>query len=516
MSSVQAATKAQPSDVVEALDHIPGGAALSIVIPAPGRLVAKLREEIDKGTGMAAVMIDGRQLALQVEKAVGADLTTVAGLQEVGVETKRAALIVVGVGRQPHLLRVGLHDRRRFDAWLSRWARAQRRFVALDGERVFVLFPESDAPLACLLRMRDAFCQVGLAPGELPLEPLRQFAGHHGKLIGTDDGVRAAAERLEPGADAYILVQSGPIVELGADALIAHSRRLHRFDPKAMQRQAARRAEAQAQRLRERGRRVEGMAAAVSFATDAIRVHSEVQLSAAGAAELRQVAATTPTAGPLSAWSRTPALARLLVHLTPESASTLMAQLNLPVPASRLSGTIATLALGLDTEAECAKAGGPHDAKVIPFVVPLAAAIELRGPIDPAWLDAAQPAANGVVRREVYGSPFEIRAEPQVLLVGTGPGSGAAAHRRWLSRKAATTSGSTPPFLQAQLDLQAIDAAFAAGSFSDTSRRELLVAERIHRQMKPWLRGFRHIGVKAWTPENARTLTVRLAADRRQ
>jgi hypothetical protein len=425
-----------------------------------------------------------------------------------------------------------LADRERFVAWLQRLAELRGRSLELgSAERGAIVELGSDLILGCVTQGQLGFCQLGVSAGPDPSAHLR-------RLLELRASPRAAAElerslsSLGPDADALLALQPAAVLEALAAAWMREVARRHRFDDEPARQVALRNARAEIARWRHAGRAIDAIALGLWLRPNQLELDLELSIDERGA---RSVEALAPAPGddPVVRWSEMPALARAMVRLKPRAIRPILEQLGVPLPAGALAGTAAALLLGVDTECPMAKAGAPRSIGALAYALPIAAAIGLSHPLDSAELaaiagsrtatqaastsaDAAEAGSLGV---PIAGHALELRAAPDVLLVGTGIGSGAAAARRWSALAldssgdhGAHMRGGAPPFLELGVDLAAAHAAFQAGSFGEDTRPELLDLERLHRHLRPALERYREVALLGWIAEHGHRVRFTLSA----
>lgn len=471
---------------------IPKTAVVAVLVPAPGKAVVGLRRELSVISRALPGMWPLLDALVERDTAhLGADLLDPAGLASIGVDVTAPLAFVPQRSGAAALVTVTLSDQARFSRWLAaRDPSAQR--TKIGGELVSIAFAESDTPVACAVRQHLALCQIGDEAGDDPLAALRGLMLGSGTPLSRVPSVRAAARGLAPGAHAYLVAIAEPLASMAEAYVVSQSRASHRFDPPLARRRAHQRAVDYGAKVRRVLRVVRGAAAAIQLDDDGPK--ARIHLAMASSAGERLVGLVTDTSGErntsrLAGWARTPALARLVLRLQPGLLQEILQHVGLDLPVDALDGTFAALALGLDTEAPAAKAGAPSTPEILPCLVPSAALVGLARPLTPAHFGGHRP----TIARAILGSPVELRLEDSTLFVGTGPGAGAAATRRWHSADPAPdrTSG----FLELSIDPPAISAAIEGGVFGTETRDELRLVSRLHRRLRPLLHHYARLEV---------------------
>ncbi len=438
-------------------------------------------------------------------------LATAEGLQRIGVDPQGAFYLVPYPADGVALLSFGLTERPRFEAWLGRIA-PERRHTSVVGEQASVLASESDRPVTCLSRSARAYCQIGASSGDDAIAHLRKLHQFSGSTLGERQGLKAAYGKLAPGARLQLLVQPAPLADQLSATFEKKIRRAQRFSAPKTRKQTLNRLRRKQARLRSAVKLVEGAAAGFYRHSDHIALRWEAKMSSAGQRAL--IAAVPPTTPdlPIAQWARTPALFSAIARVAPMHLQKLLGALGLPVPQDALSGTVAMLALGLDTECAFAK----QETKAAPamrpphgwaFLFPSALNVGLtnKTAADQTFKNLSTIFEVGEktgftprapLRGRVLDSGYEVHVLDDMLVIGTGPGSGAAAIRK-LRGLSPQSSEQTPPFFRAAVHLRAINEAFAAGNFRGEHRKELLSLETARLKLKPFLQRFSKLEVSA-------------------
>jgi hypothetical protein len=493
-----------------------------VVIRRPDRLLQKLEQELEPlGPVLPGLRLD--VLAALSLDATGLDLTRAEGLRAAGLNPEARMIVIPGLGDAPVLLMLAVADRSKLAAWAEHLAEGRSKRLELGGEHGWVLFPASESPLACLLRGDQAYCQLGVSPGADPMAALRRWL--ESRSAPPREGPTRAITALPNDSDVVMWVQPAPLAAALSDAWLAQAAQRHRFDPEPIRQTALRDARARAAQLKNNARTLEGVAMGFAIRDSAVALHTVLALDDRGARAL-DGAMVKPGDDTIARWSETPAIARLLVRLRPHVLRSLLEPLGVSLPEESLSGSLAALALGLDTDCPAAKANAQKTQSPVMFALPLAAAVGLNRPLDPRamfgrtlpeWMSAEAPAGDAsMLHGEAFGSPLELRVNGPVLLIGTGPGGGAAAARRWsdLGPPREGPAEGEPPFFEAGLDLVTASAAITASALGEDSRPELLSLERIHRRLRPLLQRYRTLSAKMVREDHGRRLRVTLEAIR--
>jgi hypothetical protein len=472
-SAAAAAPTSSTSHAFEgALESLPEWVPAALLVREPNRFLARAR-------GLLA------PLPVKVRDRLAAEWITLRDLdfEDAGIDGDAPAWVVPSFGDQPALARFGLADHRRFEAFAARRAAGRGR-LRIGAMPAWVFDADLPSPIACTRRERWLYCQRGVSPEREPFAHLERLLEAPGRRLAHHDGLQAAAAQLDPDADLLWVLRPDAAASHLAGLWLAQVEHELRLAPPELRR----RREADARRwtawFHQRARWLRGLAGSVDLET--LRVAVDVALEPAGAELVRSIAGRPRPDDRLSGWVKTPAIARAVAHLTPEVTADLLQRSGLSLPVDRLSGSIAALALGLDAECPAAKRGGPKEASALPFVFPMAAAIglvdgagrERRWLVQALGIEPPRAAGNVLMSGLAHGSPYEVRAANEAVLIGTGPGAGAAAARRW--------SGAMPievapaAFAEIAIDLRALDAALGSASFGGETRREL-------RELASWL-----------------------------
>lgn len=504
----------------ETLAHLPDDVPLTVLIPSPERFFRKLEAQLDRLSPSAALQ---RVWFEGIAEVIGGPVNP-ATFRRLGIGVDRELGLIFDPDANVAIVRFALSDRRRFEAWLARTVPEERRSMEIGRERAIVLYPDSEMPIICLLRVSHAHCQLGTGEEERPGRALQRL---------TTEGIRPLAEAsdfkllragLDEHADALVFVRPKRFTS-GVDAFLeARTRRAHRFASNRDQRGMHGRAESRARLLR--SWLSEGRLAALSLSLDRGRVDGRLQvvLEPRAAERLAVLVPTDPPSNDIMAWSDTPSLARLLLRLEPSAAAALYELLGLQLPSDSVDGSFSAHLLGVDTECRAAKSLA-KDPRAPLFFMPVAAAIGLRGPVDAKTM-IMQPGSAGAralfsgvqleptgtdgqtFRAEHLGSPLEVRMLDGVALMGTGHGAAAAAERRWSARVAPRSRRNA--FLELSVDLAAVRAALAAARI-ERSNEELKRLHAMEQKMDLWLAEMRRLDLSAALVPSAPQLTVHLS-----
>lgn len=434
-------------------------------------------------------------------------------LARIGIDANAPVAIVPDRGGEVVVVILGLSSRKRFEAWLSSVEGKARTHVKIGGERASVIAATSDAPVVCLARQKHVYCQVGRVDPRTPVDPLKRLLEFDGPTIGKSKPRMDAFSALPEGAHFYATVWPKGLVGVIGDRQIDHAKAEARFLDKPAAQEHLRRARIDRTRMEYYATYVPGAAAGLYPDDDGVRLETQLVLNAEGR---RLLAHAVPNGAPdsmIARWARTPSLFSLLVRTHPDMLRALASEEGVELPAGSMTGTFAMMTLGVDAECPSAR----HREKIRPhrwaFLLPSAAAVgvvssehanhvhtalgrELK--IAPRKKDTRAPDRPALTGR-AWGSPFHVEVLDDMVLVGTGRGSGAAALRRLGALPPPSPhTKEAAPFLEMRVDLRAVDAAFAAGAFSpDEHRTELLALEALRLQMKPLLSTVNRVSLEA-------------------
>lgn len=449
------------------------------------------------------------------------ELTTAKELVALGLDPAGSAILVRNLTEDALVVGFALSSRPRFEQWLARISGGELGHLAISGEQASVLGPDSDLPITCLSRQSHGYCQVGLSRGGDPIAALKAVVRGGGPTLD-QTGITRAIRGLPDDAHAYLVINSDPAVKVATKLIALHAQRRHRFDAPLGRKRAQERALAMIQRVRQYGEIVDGAVLGLYFSRDDVTVRTELALTERGGKLARELSSARESGEVIARWSNTPVLARLLVRMRADHAHELFSALGFSVPESTLSGTLALLLFGIDTECPLAKKGQPNEDRLgWAFLLPSAIAVGLDAPrsadvVQHALASAiakdavttgrdgsGTPASVAVVPQaglrspesrpplsgRAFGSSFEIHVLDDLVLVGTGPGSGAAALRRLesLPPSRGPRTAEPVPFLEGSINLRAVDAAFAAGNFDDDNRSDLIMLAAVRQRLKPLL-----------------------------
>lgn len=513
------ATTALDGNLFAALEALPDFVPAALIIPNPGKFLSHAREELS-ALGAAFPMFDPKRLHSAVENRLGFDAIDETHLKEAGVSSSDPLIVAADFAGRQAIVRASLADRRRFEAWADQRSRPGAKLRIAD-DRAWILYPEAEEQLACAVRDRAVFCQIGLSSGRDPIADLRRFLETPARRMIEQPNTRLAAQRLREGAESYLILQPEAVAELAADAILAHSAHKHRFDPPAARRAAEAEARRTASAVFSQLRAVRAVAAGLSIEQHKLSAEVEMVLDRRGGDLLRGLFRPALAGDATQRWSETPALAKVMLRLRPEIAADLLGRFGLPVSRNVLDGSVAAIAMGLDTECPAAKRGAPSDAAALPFLFPTAVAIGLAGRAGQTErraigdaLGAPPNSGELLLRRHAYGSPLEVRLVDEAMLIGAGPGAGSAAIRRWNHSQPKDALPAETPFAEVGLDLLAVDAALASGAFSDETRAELQQLERLRQKLRPLITRFERLRIEARSPDHSDQLRIDLTLGR--
>jgi hypothetical protein len=441
-------------------------------------------------------------------------LFTEAGLKEIGLDPSSSAVIVPTVSDDAVVIGFGLTSRALFEAWLGRLAHGESKRVEIAGELASVFGPSREVPITCLSRQADAFCQIGISQGPDAVLALRTIVQRSSPTFDQAPGLLKARERLAEGAHAYGLVNGEALGRSLAGLALARVQRFHRFDGKDARKLVDQEAQLYANRIK---RAFEGVdAAAFGLYTskkDALALKSEIALNDHGAQRLRDLTERDPQRAGIERWSETPSLARILLRTTPASAQRILQGVGFSLPQGSLTGTSALLWFGIDTECPEAKKSLVQPGLGLAFLLPSALAVGIRSrEAGPPVHDALQSALEA----RASGSAYDIRVMDDVVFVGTGPGSGAAAVRRMngLAHTPDKEPSETPPFLEGSVHLRAVDAALESVDFGSERPHELLLFNAVRQRMRPLLEHAAALTFAMRTIESERRVQLDLEVQR--
>ena len=339
--------------------------------------------------------------------------------------------------------------------------------------------------------------------------------------LGDVAGLVRAHAALPAGAHLYGLLNTEAMARWLTREAEAYGVRAHRFASAGDRGRAQAEARALGDKVRHLAKKVEGTALGLYRGPDGLTLRTEVALTEFGAKRLAPHLRAPGEQPVVTGWALTPALARVALRVHPRTVELLGAQLGLTLPQASLTGDLALLSLGVDAECPLARArkkGGPGNLRWA-FLLPSAAAVGLAGPEAAdvmhrslsQQLDAEPAPTTGGSRAHlegrVAGSPYEVDVRDDLMLVGTGLGSGAAAQRR-LSAVPKVAARADAPLLEAAVDMLAVDAAFAAGSFGADHSPELLAMEALRLTLKPLWDHVARVELTVRAEDSARRLSA--------
>jgi hypothetical protein len=445
-----------------------------------------------------------------------ARLLSAATLAEAGVDLGAPAVIVPG--DRVILLRFGLRDRPAFEAWLDRTAGKDRRRVPIGGESASVLAEDTDRPVTCLARQTFAACQIGVSPGDRAVADLEAMLvggeGSYGRLAG----VRESHLRLPHDAGLFVYVSPLPAAKAISRAFAERELLRVRFSDEPAKRAAAAGIDELDASLAAWSRAVDGAAAAISIgAASSARI--ELALTGAGSRNLEEVAAAGSADPAIERWTKTPALLSVLLHARPAFVSRLAEDLfDVDLPPRALSGTVGLLTLGVDSECPAAKASAGDVAWTLMLPSALSvglgpsAADDVRGLLALRFgqtdLEKGAPIAGLAT-----GSPYEIHVLDRMIVVGTGPGSGAAALRRLTAVASGPAASGPSAFLAATMHPRAVEAALAAIAVGREHRAELRTLEAMRHRLEPLLERFEAVAIDARVDRGDRRVAIHIGME---
>jgi hypothetical protein len=434
------------------------------------------------------------------------------GLESIGVDVSGSAMVAPNLIDDAIVVGFNLKSRTRFEQWLGRLAHGEARRVEIAGEQASVFGPSRDVPITCLSRQSIAFCQIGVSSGSDPVAELRMIVQRSSPTLGEEKAVMRPLERLPEGAHADLLINAEPFSRTIGLVTQARAQRDHRFDGKDAKRAAEQEEKTRVQKLRRWTEPLEGAAIGLYPERDAIAIKTELSFTDRGAKNLRDLAARDPKSDLIERWTDTPAIARVLMRMDPEHAARLFESLGWAVPKDALSGTVGLLLFGIDTECPLAKKSADKTQFGWAFLLPSALAVGIRSTESGSAVHDAL--ASAIAKEAPSGGAFDIRVLDDLVFVGTGPGSGAAAVRRVNGLPPPHTAKSTEatPFLEGSIHLRAVDAALESGDYGADRRKELVMLDAFRHRMKPLLEQIASLSfaARAMEPEHRMRVDVEL------
>ena len=502
------------AELQAALDELPDETGLAVVVPDPAGVAERLAAATH---GLEDVLPEWS--AEHLLPRVRRSLMLSEGVA--GVDPRGRVTVVLGLGDVPDVVRLPLADPARFAAWIRE--QSGGRPIATWGEdEVHAVGGEPSRRAACVVRDGAGWCQLGPSAGADPLTELRRVVDVPTRRLSQSSSMMAALGRLRPGGDLYVFARPSTAVEPLARAQIDRARAAQPYARPAERRALDAEARASARRLIARASLVRSAAGALTLGDGDVRAELELELSDRGAELARGLVGRLDAHDPILGWADTPSLGRLIVRLDPALAAEVLGEAHLRLPPQNLSGTLAVMLLGLDTQCPSAKRSGPRAPAAWPFVFPLAAAVGLGGPLDRARLtaslnlplDRAGPhAAEDVLfRGRIHDGPVEGRiVSGNTLLVGTGHGAASAAARRWEALGRPARREVPTPFIDARVSLAAIGAALHAGAYDADTRPELHRLAQLYRAIQPVVARYPVARASAHVADQGTRLTVRLS-----
>lgn len=523
--------------------HLPRSAPAALYAPSLQDLLEDLQDGLELA-GAAMPRLRGMQLSDLIDQGIlgggmaswsagsspsmWAPLASPEGLQQIGVDPQASVTVLFEPELGVAVFGFGLESRPKWERWLDQVAGGARTRITFDGEQASVLAPDSEAPVTCIARHRRAFCQVGAREGADPLGPLHDMTSGGQQTWADVPGLARAFGVLPPGARTYAVINPEAIARwLGAEAK-AKEQRAHRFASPAVRRRAVAEAQAMGQKVRNYAAKIDGAAFGLYRSAEGLSVRMETAMSALGARLLAPHLRPYGEHSLLSRWANTPALMQVILRTHPRTTEWILKNLQLDLPASTLTGDLALMTLGVDTDCAMAKRGHdtPRPRLSWAFFLPSAAAVGLAGPraadqvheLLGARFEAeapvdSTPGHRSRIRGTLSGSPYELDVLDQILLVGAGHGSGPAALRR-LQTLPTRPARSQPPLFEASLDLHAIEAALASGTFDGQQRQELMLLHAMRAGLQPLLEYVAHVDLSASAKDRGQRLSAELRTRR--
>lgn len=232
------------ADLPPPADAFPEDAPLALHVPRLGGLLA----DLDGLLGLLGELDDALR-DLPPAALLPAVLWNVRGpveatgyQREHGLDLEGSALVSLGPDLETALFALPLLDAERFRAWLSAVRAPTRGRARLHGETVEILAPDSELPLGCVIREREALCQLG-APREGGVAPLERRV-----RVRPDRGGRTAAPpsvwRALPQRGRWsVVVRPVPLARALARHWGRSMKRAHRLHSPEVRAEVARQAE---------------------------------------------------------------------------------------------------------------------------------------------------------------------------------------------------------------------------------------------------------------------------------
>jgi hypothetical protein len=466
----------------------------------------------------------------EIRKSLAARLLLDAELTEqAGVDRAAPIALVPGELAGTVVITFGLLDRPKFLAWLQKVGEV--RFVPHDGVQAAVLTASGEPPWACITHEKRGFCQLGAGSDDAPLALLSSVI-HANDGTKPSPAIRAALEGLGKDARTYGVFDPGIWVDFAAKRRLELERQKNRFEPVKTKRALDDQLKAEEHRWRRAAKALEAGAFAIRRGKTSVELEMQVGLTSLGTKSLDEISPKQESRGLLERWSETPALLHGLVQLDPHFAAELLGALEGPkLPLEALDGSIGLLVFGVDCECEAAKknaaATKPLDWA---FLFPSAFAIGLTDkakgapalapePGQPADSEVAPAAtAKRTIVRSTPNGHLELQVLEDALVYSAGPGSAAAAVRRFNSLPPLKTrKGAAPdrdPRFSLTVHLKSIDAALSAGSLGFEHRSELLMFEALRLKARPLIETIDEIQLEAEPSSDRRRAILRLTLGR--
>ena len=421
-----------------------------------------------------------------------------------------------------------------------------RERIDIAGELATVIGPRTELPVTCLARRAYALCQVS-APNTRgdPILPLRRLAAQRGPRLG-DQRAQTVWRHLRAvpaGAHLYAVGATKKLAPRLAKMVAEWETRASRFSQPKRRRAAL----AQAAHLKKKIEAASALTDGVSIGMFArgrgMEVQWQAHLTGLGQQLLSMWLPAAPKDDVIARWTRTPAvLMRLIARIRPELAETIAFSFGWSAPRGALTGDIGILALGLDSICELSQRVAARDTTgdgtFWGFVFPTAVSLGLRSHtaanrvqksmdglmkpdqefdlpdrlsrFRPRMVLETAPVARQRLRGSFRGHPYKVQVFDQLMVLGMGPGTVAAAVRRL---------GALPPrrrvragprtFIEASFYPRAIDAAFAAAHVGPDHREDLRALETWRMRWHPLLTRLREVRLSGrLDPRNARLVVV--------
>jgi len=493
--------------------------------------VLPMLEGVDLGQAAARALwgpTAGLAWAAGGSQAIWEQFGTDEGLRSMGLDPRAPVTVVWRPELGMTVVSFGLQSRPKFERWLDQIGGGQGRTrIPLGGEQASVLAPDAATPVTCLARQNRAACQFGVASGPDPLSGLRTAARGSPNTWSQVPEVARAYAKLPDGARSYALLNPRAIARWISQEQHSQTVRSRRFHAPRLRQQALAQVQARARKMQHIARKMQGSALGLYRTSSGLTVRMETALSRSGARSLQPHLRPFGEHTQLTRWAHTPALMQVILRTNPRTTAWILRALQLDLPRAALTGDLALLTLGVDTECPMAKekSGAPQPELSWAFLLPSAAAVGLAGPraadvvhqslasrfqIEPG---DASDAHRARIQGRFAGSPYELDVLDHIMLVGAGHGSGPAALRR-LKTRSVRPARMQPPVFEASMDLHAVQAAFASGTFDAERRDDLLTLGAMQASLRPLLEYVSRVQASAYARDQGRRLSVELKTQR--